>query len=380
MTPKRSDAEALTPERGDTAANDARAVTARALRVLRSMRWTCHFVPALVCASILSLSGCYVSHEGGGDCLRPPGVCCGFDRVVPFEGCVCPRGSFLQPGPSFCVPTPVPIDAGPFIDAGPIVDAGPLMCPLVRADVACMRELAATPGVPFTLPLTFDACGCCVQSECRAELRGDTLHLTTTLCPDPCDCDRCVLPEVDCAIPPLAEGVYEVVVNGAPAFSLPVIADSGLVPPPPACQRFAQEDMCRLSDRLPDVSGWRPSSVCVETRSATTRSGNEPVVVRVQSDCWGCGDLMGPCVAIVEPRFTDDLPPGGEIRVQPTHFPTVCDVDCPAVCIEAEVDCFVPPLEDGDFYRVWLDGEAVLGFTAGDLGGACTASPPPPPG
>jgi hypothetical protein len=346
------------------------------------MRWTCHFVPALVCASIVFfgclLSGCYVSHEGG-DCVRPRGVCCDFGGVVPFEGCACPRGARLAPDPSFCLlPTPVPIDAGPGFDAGPIVDAGPLMCPLVRADVACMEGVAAAPGVPFILPLAFDACGCCVESECRVEVRGDTVHLTTTLCPDPCDCDGCVLPEVDCAIPALREGVYEVVVNGAPAFSFPVAADSGIVPSPPICDRFAQEDECRLSDRLPDVSGWRPDSVCVETRAASTRSGNDPVVVQVGSDCWGCGDLMGPCVVTVEPRFTDDLPPGGEIRVRPSTFPTECDVDCPAVCIAAQLDCFVPPLTDGDFYRVWLDGEAMLSFVAGDVGGVCTVGPPPP--
>jgi hypothetical protein len=71
-------------------------------------------------------------------------------------------------------------------------------------------------------------------------------------------------------------------------------------------------------------------------------------------------------VATLEPRLTDDLPPGGEIRLAPQHHATSCDIDCPEVCTRFEQRCEIPSLTPGDFYRVWADGEVMLSFTAGE--------------
>ncbi len=313
-------------------------------------------VPASLAVVVLATtaSGCFLWHSPEGS---PPGP-----RPVPFSD----AGSRARDAGAGLPRPPVREDAGrPLL--GP--DAGPLMCPLVRADASCLSSFLVQPGAAFDLPLTFDTCGCCAASECRVEVTSiegaPTLRLETTLCPDPCDCDACYVPVVHCAVPALAEGAWNVVVNGAPAFSLPVFPDSGLLPPPPACATFAEPDTCSRSEAPLDPSGWRPSAVCVDTRRP-----DETAIV-VSSDCWSCGDLLGPCVATLEPRVTDDLPPGGEILLAPTHFPTQCDVDCPAICIPAEQRCVVPPLVPGHFYRVHADGEVMLTFTAGEPGPSC---------
>lgn len=344
-----------------------------------------HFVPSLALTLGL-VSGCDLAHGAprGEACGPPLGqVCCDEDgRSVagpPYCPFACPVGTTLLPQ-ALCVPEvepwvdagPEPLDAGP-PDSGPR-DGGPLACPLVRADATCLASWLVSPGVPFTLPVTFDTCGCCVESECRVEVTSvegtPTLRLTTTLCPDPCDCSICRTPEASCAVPALSEGAWSVVVNGAPAFTLPVFADSGLVPPPPACATYAEPDGCSVSQRPLDESGWRPAEVCV---SEELREGIPQTVVTAVSDCWPCGDLEGQCLARLEPRFTDDLPPGGEIRLGPTHFATECDVDCPAVCMEHEQRCILPPLRPGDFYRVWADGEPMLSFFAGDAPRRCSS-------
>jgi len=310
------------------------------------MSSTCHFVPARVLLLapllVLSASACSTSH--------------GTEETDPDSAVILPDATVIPP------------------DAGP----SPLECPEVRADATCLESLLAPAGVPFDLPVFFDTCSCCAASECAAAVEGSTIRLTTTLCPDPCDCDGCNTPTAMCPIPALSDGLYEVVVNGAPAFQLPVaVGDPGLLPPPPMCVRYAGEDGCMRPEGWIDPSGYRPGTVCAEP--AIGGGAPPSVVVTLRSDCWGCSDLPGPCSVTVEPRFTDDLPPGGEIRVSPTRYPTACDVACGG-CWEATERCFVPPLHDGEYYRVWVDGEAVLSLTAGDGSAACTAgggTPPP---
>lgn len=342
------------------------------------MRWTCHVVPSLALG--LLLSGCYLAHE---TCGLPPGqVCCDLDRsqIVPSipDTCpvVCPRGAVPRGGLECLAGPPPPLDGGmppppPPRDAGR--DAG-LRCPLARASATCLESFLVSPGLPFELPVAFDTCGCCIDTECRVEvatvLGAPTLRLETTMCPDPCDCDACVMPEARCAVPALSEGLWNVVVNGAPAFALPVFADSGVVPPPPACASYADPDRCALSEGPLDPSGWRPRRVCVHERG--WEGGPTSTAITVTNDCWGCGDLHGPCVASLQPRFTDDLPPGGEIFLAPTAFPSACDVDCPAICVESERRCLVPRLTPGDYYRVWADGEPMLTFIAGEPGPRCS--------
>ncbi len=339
------------------------------LRRERTMRSSCQLVPWLLLFALAP--GCYLSHDDGSvDCGPPPGqVCCdAFGSVVPpAADCpyICPRGATLV-AERTCIAPPPPIDAGP-----PPIDAGPPpACPSVRADAVCLESFGVTPGHAFELPLTFDTCSCCAASECRVEVTSvegtPTLRIETTLCPDPCECDACVRPEVSCSVPALTEGDWNVVVNGAPAFSLPVFEDSGLVPPPPACASFAEVDHCSVSDGPIGADAWMPTEVCV-------RDAFEGTTIEVSSDCWSCQDLHGPCVATVEPRFTDDLPPGGEIRVVPTMFQTMCDVDCPAVCIPATRRCLVPELVPGDYYRVWVNGVQQLSIVAGSPASACAS-------
>lgn len=306
-----------------------------------------HFVPASLAAVLVSVafSGCFLSHAREAAAgPRADGGSAGRDA-----------GTGLPPRR---------------VDAGlPGADAATLMCPLRRADASCLGSFLVAPGRAFDLPVTFDTCACCAAAECRAEVTtvdgAPTLWLETTLCPDPCDCDACNVPVAHCAVPALAEGLWSVVVNGAPAFALPVFADSGLIPPPPGCATFAEPDTCSSSAAPLDPSGWRPNELCVDTATP------DETAIIVTSTCWSCGDLRGPCVATLEPRLTDDLPPGGDILLAPKSFQTACDVDCPDVCIRASQRCVVPHLRDGDFYRVRADGELMLSFTAGEPGPGC---------
>lgn len=346
-------------------------------------------MPAWGLAFGLFVSGCYLLHEPTGEephCGPPAGqVCC--DRAgepvrVDPVGCPfrCPSGSTLVPrascgGGGADAGTMPPIDASapPPTDAGTGLDGGALTCPARRADLTCLEAFVVEPGVPFELPVSFDACACCAEAQCRVESAGielgePTLRLRTGLCPDPCLCAACNQPQATCEVPPLDAGVWNVVVNDAPAFRLPV-SDGVFERPPPTCVAYAEEDVCRRGDGPVDGTGWRPREVCAARRGGAP----ERTVLELTSDCWGCGDLDAPCIVSLEPRLTDDLPPGGELRVSPRLHPTACDVDCPAICEPHTTECQVPPLEPGHFYRVWVDGEVFVSFTAGEDARTCGA-------
>lgn len=299
-------------------------------------------------------------------------VCCS-PAGQPIEGrssCpfACPTGTSLRAS-RLCELEDEPV---PLVDAGsPTGDAG-LTCPAVRADYTCLESFLIEPEVPFALPLSFDVCGCCAQAACNVEVAqgARTLRVETTLCPDPCDCGVCVTPEVECAVPGLEAGEWNVVVNGAPAFILPVFPDSGFAPPPPACVAYAEADACRLSAAPVEAIAWRPDEVCMRE---VPWEGGWLRSLTASSECWACGALDGPCQVSLETRFTTDLPLGGEIRLATTHHSTECDVDCPAVCTPHEQRCIVPPLTDGHYYRVWLDGAPILSFVAGEAGRICSS-------
>ncbi len=256
------------------------------------------------------------------------------------------------------------------------------MCPEVRGIATCLESFIAPPGVPFELPVLMDECVCCAETSCSVEV-GDvlgqpTLRLTTGLCPDPCDCDVCSAAEATCAVPPLDAGFWHVVVNGAPAFELPVVFDSGVVPPPAACVSYASPDVCAVSPGPPSYRSWQPETYCL------TNAWGGPIAptITVISECWPCGDLQGPCVVSLEPRTTDDLPPGGELRIGPSAHPNTCLVDCPDICNREERVCVLPELRPGDFYRVWSsDGRELFSFEAGATSDLCVPeSPIPVPG
>lgn len=313
------------------------------------MRSTCHIVLLATLASG-ALPGCYLFHTVEGE----PGP------LPVLDGGPRPPGARDAGDP--------PHDAGRI----PPRDAGPLACPAARPDVTCLESIVAPPGRAFSLPYAFDACGCCVETTCsaRADHGSRTITLRTTLCPDPCDCAACVTPRGTCELPALERGTWSVIVNGSPAFELLVEEDSGLVPPPPGCVTYAEIDACApLSDPLPGTP-WSPGSACVGPRLSTGTLD----VIEVHHDCWGCGDVQGPCIATLEERLTTDLPPGGDLRITPTQYPTACDVDCPAICTETTRSCAVPPLRPGDFYRVFVGESSVGSFVAGDATSICAPS------
>lgn len=350
------------------------------------MRWMCHGVSMLALASALTIAGCYEAHErsGAGLCGPPLGhVCClpsGLPAGVAPQECpfVCPPGTELELEAA-CVPrgrrdAGPPPDARPPIDDAAVLDAGPLPpgCEPHRADFTCLESFLAPPRVPFTLPVTLDACGCCPGSACgaRVDPTTQTLHLDTALCQDLCDCDACFPANAECAVPALEPGLWNVVVNGAPAFELPVFEDSGLVPPPPACASYAAPDPC-ASDPFIDPMARVPTRACVQ------EDVNGRTELVLTHDCLSCADLVGPCVVALEPRLTDDLPPGGELRVLETTHTSRCDVDCPEVCMRVDRVCELPPLVPGDLYRVWMGVSLLSTFVAG-VPTSCEADPIPP--
>ncbi len=348
------------------------------------MRAPCHSVPwhlVLAVALGLPLGGCFLFHGGDGCSETVIDFCCdpaGFE-VTPLSRCPtrCPAGSTrsdaICPRPSF-PDASVPDASGPVADAG-----APSLCAPVDGVSTCRDPWVAPAGEPFTLPVTLDACGCCPDTQCDVQL-GDVegrpaLRVSTRICPDPCDCDGCFPAQAQCEVPSLGPGTYEVVVNGSPSFALEAqVSAPGLVPPPPGCATFAEPDRCQISETLDDHA-LQPSRVCVAAAPPVAGGGTS---LRVEADCTACGELLGPCYAHIEPRLTDDLPPGGEIFLTTRAHWTDCDVDCGPRCRVATLDCALPPLVDGDVYRVFHDGVAVGTFTAGDGRAPCFETPAPP--
>jgi hypothetical protein len=318
------------------------------------------------------------SDTDAGRCFLPSGmVCCSSAGPVdspggpcPFQ---CPVGTSMVRGFECAFG-----DGGVPSDGGFPIDAGPA-CEPRRADWTCLVESFLAPAnEPFELPVTFDTCGCCPSTTCGVEVdRGaQVLRLSSGLCNDDvCDCAGCNAPTARCAVPPLPRGDWTVEVNGAPAFVLPVEEEISLVPPPPACVRYAAPDVsCEPSDPL-DAQPEPTSEVCIAQVPTSSR-----LVARLVNDCGGCAS-EGTCTAVVTERFTDDLPPGGEIRLSPTRYFSACGGACPPVCIETERECPLPTLIPGGFYRVYVHDELVLSFTEGDLGedpsvGACGTTAP----
>lgn len=331
------------------------------------MRFTCHFVPALACVFVLV--GCYDT-TGDERCPAPAGmVCCGGGGAIsPEPGCPfrCPPGSSLAAAGA-CDAVP-PVDAGSGGDAGPWRPdgGGELLCPLRRADATCLMSYLVEPEVAFDLPIAFAGCGCCSEIECAVEVDASagTIGLTTTLCPDPCDCDGCNPIEGSCRVPPLGRGTWNVTVNGAPAFELPVAPPLPGLAPPPACVSYAAEDPCGLVGAPIPLTPSAPDSVCVRRHDFLP----DAALVELDYECPGCNWLGGTCAVTVEPRFTDDLPPGGEIRIAATEHVSGCETTCPPVCTAQTRSCPVPDLEPGGYYRVWYDGAFTGVFIPGASG------------
>ncbi|MBX3275671.1 MAG: hypothetical protein KF729_35755 [Sandaracinaceae bacterium] len=328
---------------------------------------TCQLVPALALA--LGAAGCFSSH--GAEATPAPGcgpprgeVCCRDERVVvsPSPACpfACPAGSVLVPRIA-CAGLP---DAGvePRPDGGERPDASVPSCPLARPDALCHTAVVPA-GTPLALPVLFEGCACCPATECAVEVdeRARILTLATSLCPDPCDCDRCAVPIARCEVPPLRAGDWQVSIrDSGPAFTLSV-RDTVPGDIESVCTTFAAPHECAPPRRLA-LHPARPDAICVGAHPWL-----EQHRVRLELDCPDCRDLNGPCVVAYRERFTDDLPPGGELRVAPASaHRTECGPDCPPACFPRAQACLTPPLVPGHFYRVWYEDRPVLSFTAGD--------------
>ena len=333
------------------------------------MRLPCQPVPLLGFAALLLTLGCFRSGENEGCELPADALCCGpsgeLDRDP--DGC-CPAGSAVRIGT--CA-GPLPVDAGPLpVDGGPLpVDAGSpdagFLCEPVRADFSCLPGDTFPAGEAFDLPYAFDGCGCCTESECAVDVdpAARTLRLTTTLCPDPCDCAVCATPTGSCRVPALEPGTWTLEANGEPAMRLEARApEPGFVPPPPTCVDYAQVDECR-GDPL-DSTPMNVDQVCVGPRFDRT-------VLELLNRCGSC-ERESSCAVALEPRLTDDLPPGGDLRVDPRVFFPGCELACPPVCMERTRECTTPELTPGDVYRVFVGDELALTFTAGEGGRVCS--------
>lgn len=301
----------------------------------------------LVCG--LFVGGCYEMHGTGSDAGLPIDA-----RLTTTPA----DGSLLL---DTAVPPP---DVG--LDGLTIVPH----CPAVRADATCLESFAIEAYRPFLLPFQFDGCACCAETECfaHADEASRTISLTTHLCPDPCDCDACNTPTGSCSVPALTElGQWTVEVNGTAAFTIGVVDASDPIhtPAPPGCATYAEIDEC--GGATPDfTTGPVRGSVCRATARGDLRE-----VLRLTDPCWSCGELDSSCTAILTPRLTDDLPPGGDITLTARRYTTNCDVDCPGVCLEHTRDCDLPPLVPGDYYRVLVDGEVALSFVEGEPSATC---------
>lgn len=245
-------------------------------------------------------------------------------------------------------------DTPPTDAESPPIDAA-LMCPLARADFTCFSSEDVVPGRPFTLPLSFDTLVCCGDAACAVAVDAATrtLHLTSALCPDTCECRPTRTPVAECAIPALAEGVWLVEVNGAAAFQLPVgtyVTDR--------CIEFAEVDSCTSPATIVAASMQSVSSACVHTSVDGDRNW-----IDVTDDCGTC-DREGPCIINV---FSTPDGAVGNIDMHAYRFRSACAPDCPAVCIPHTRRCELPPLHVGGYYEGPLPGLAFVVGTDTEL-------------
>jgi len=290
--------------------------------------------------SVTLLGGCYLFHETGAE-ERDGGRSTGVSDASARE-----RDAGL-PEP------PRRIDGG-FPE--PLRDAGSAdLCPPRRADMLCVDNPLLPPRMANELPLRFTGCFCDERTTCRLRVDGERIQVETGMCESLADCDACIPEiEVSCELPPLSRGVYQLDVNGSPAADLVVDFDSGLVPPPPVCVML--QEGCPFGSAEVSEREDRFDSACVDARL-------ERGWIELRDSCAECPAGEGICSVTYEERFTDDLPPGGEIRVE--AMVDICPVGaCDPSCEESVRRCAIPErLMDGGFYRVWLPGDDGPAFT-----------------
>ncbi|HJK89874.1 MAG TPA: hypothetical protein RMH85_18975 [Polyangiaceae bacterium LLY-WYZ-15_(1-7)] len=255
--------------------------------------------------------------------------CCGTTIAVrPGESC---GGGVCDP---YCA---APDDAG--VDSGP--DAG-RDCSPRAATLACYSYVPEGSANRIDVRIGGEGeCYCGESVGCVATLSGERqLSLETSLCTDGFLCDAC-FPFVTgtCELPPVEEGVYDVLVNGDPGFRLAVGPDDVFPEWGLTCHRMAERTECGVT--------WPPRDYAIsEACHPDVAPPERPVAIRLTDECGGCGSLSGPCRVDV----FDDL-----VRVFPSRVEDPCAGDCPPVCMPREEVCYTPPLPAGT-WRVQVDG------------------------
>lgn len=305
------------------------------------MRWL------VVAFGLATVTGCYATHVRGGVEARDTGV-------LPVDG-----SAVREDAARFGV------DA-PFVRPDAAFDPS---CSARPIDVACTDTgTGFVPvGVPYELPVLFGdgrSCFCGEAIACSATVRGNEISLETRMCADLL-CDGC-FPYVEgtCALPPMNEGSYRVLVNGAPSLEL-FVSD--------ATPAIGPVDACLTTPIDPFACGWDlDTAVAFEVDELcyppVVRAG-EPAPLEVHTFCLPCGSLWGPCR--VERTATS-------VHVAPLLVTSRCDVDCEEECSDARTVCTIPPLEPGK-YQLSVEGlDTISLFTVGDETSearACVSTP-----
>lgn len=281
-------------------------------------------------------------------------------------GCFASHGRSDAPAP----PPPRPgIDAGTprppgLWDAGPPVISG---CGdfesvrITRAEAAALHG-ALPPNRATEMEVHVDGgCFCRHELRCTATVTGPrTIDLVTEICDPGFDCSDCE-PTVDgtCALPPLEEGEWTATVNGRDGFDFRVAAPTPGVPIPGRQVADTVAPVVEGGRVCPWPGDWMvaPSRIC----HPEARPAGEPFAVEVIDVCGGCFDAPGHCEVTVQ---------DGAITVDPYRRRCECPACgvCEPECIPNTIECWVPPLPEGE-HAIYLEGAGQVGVvTIGERG------------
>ena len=232
-----------------------------------------------------------------------------------------------------------------------------------RGHFLCLEHRVIEAAEPFVLPIQFDGCLCPNARSCAVSVgRSGVISLETELC-DFELCGECEPnPTVECEVGGLPAGTWRLDVNGAPAGTIEIGPADGDAREP-WCLDFAEPDSCSVSTPVPGDPD-RFDGVCVR------RGVGNSAVLWVEDVCGECPAYDGPCNVRFQPRTERDMPPGFEIFFDARIYSGACDGPCDGVCTFEERMCPLPPLNEADFYRVFVEGEDAprFQFFGGELG------------
>jgi hypothetical protein len=199
-------------------------------------------------------------------------------------------------------------------------------------------------------PIVLDAfvrngeCWCNHSLGCAVDVDGQVIDVTTAVCTPQDLCGACFVEvEGTCALPALDAGRYELRVNGERAADLDVGAgrtacwDLAPVIEPPG-----EGATCEPRESFPSVE------LCL---GGIDGFGAPRTHFTVTDTCGSCLDRAGGC------RVERD---DQTLRLYPEYLTCDCPTcgDCPAVCLDVEVECTPERLEPGT-YRVEVPGSGL---------------------